>query len=78
MVADSGNGISLALDPTEYVFMNVDLSVALHRDPEGEWICLAARTTIGANGTGLVDIAMFDAHGAIGRASQTLLVIRNL
>lgn len=75
VVADSGSGISVALNPAEYLFMNVDLSVALFRDPTGEWICLSARTTIGNDGTGLVNIELFDSDGAIGSAMQTLLVV---
>jgi acyl-CoA thioesterase len=58
--------------------MNVDLSVALFRDPTGEWICLSARTTIGNDGTGLVNTELFDSDGAIGSAMQTLLVAAQL
>jgi len=36
VAADSGNGISSALDFSAYLFINVDLSVHLHRLPEGE------------------------------------------
>lgn len=78
IVADTGSGISVALNPAEYLFMNVDLSVVLHRDPTGEWICLSARTTIGADGTGLVNTDLFDVGGAIGSATQTLFVTANL
>jgi len=74
VVADSGSGISVALDPGAYAFMNVDLSVALARDPIGQWTCLSARTTIGDNGTGLVNTELFDSEGAVGCAMQTLLV----
>src|SRR5262249_14367684 len=35
IAADSGNGVSVALDWTRYLFINVDLSVHLHRMPEG-------------------------------------------
>jgi hypothetical protein len=74
IVADSGSGISPALSPADYLFMNVELSVTLHRDPVGEWICLVARTVIGASGTGLADTALFDTGGSIGCATQTLFV----
>src|SRR5262249_827330 len=37
IAADSGNGVSVALDWTRYLFIHVDLSVHLHRMPEGEW-----------------------------------------
>jgi hypothetical protein len=35
VAADSGNGVSSALDWRRYVFINVDLSVHLHRMPRG-------------------------------------------
>ena len=42
--ADSGNGVSATLDLARYLFINVDLSVHLHRLPAGEWVCLDAIT----------------------------------
>jgi hypothetical protein len=72
--ADSGNGVSAALDWRRYLFINVDLSVHLHRMPVGEWICLDAVTTPEPNGIGVADTALFDTEGRIGRAMQTLLV----
>jgi hypothetical protein len=72
--ADSGNGVSAALDWRRYLFINVDLSVHLHRMPVGEWICLDAVTLPEPNGVGLADTALHDTDGAIGRALQTLLV----
>ena len=48
VLADSGSGISLALDPTRYPAINCDLSVTLHRDPVTEWVGLDAATTITA------------------------------
>jgi len=74
VVGDSGSGISAALDPTRYLFLNVDLVVTVHRDAEGEWVCLRSRTVIGDTGTGLVDTTLFDRSGAVGHATQTLLV----
>ena len=44
VAADSGNGVSATLDWSRYLFINVDLSVHLHRMPEGEWVCLDAVT----------------------------------
>src|SRR2546423_96457 len=53
--ADSGNGVSAALDYRRYVFINTDLSVHLHRLPEGEWVCLEAVTRWEPAGGGLAD-----------------------
>ncbi|MDP9189119.1 MAG: thioesterase family protein [Actinomycetota bacterium] len=74
VAADSGNGVSAALDWRRYLFINVDLSVHLHRMPAGEWVCLDAVTLPEPNGVGMADTALFDERGPIGRATQTLLV----
>jgi Thioesterase-like superfamily len=72
--ADSGNGVSAALDWQRYLFINVDLSVHLHRMPAGEWVCLDAETYPEPSGLGMADTRLLDEHGQIGRAVQTLLV----
>jgi hypothetical protein len=74
IAADSGNGVSAALDCRRYLFINVDLSVHLHRMPEGEWVCLDAVTRPEPNGVGIADTALLDQRGSLGRAVQTLLV----
>jgi hypothetical protein len=76
VAADSGNGVSAALDFYRHRFVNVDLSVHLHRLPQGEWVCLEATTTPHASGVGLADTALWDERGPLGRALQTLLVER--
>ena len=72
--ADSGNGVSAALDWRQFLFINVDLSVHLHRLPTGEWVCLDAVTLPEETGLGLADALLRDERGRIGRAAQTLLV----
>ncbi len=44
LVADSGSGISAVLDGAGFIFINVDLTVALTRDPAGDWLLLEAET----------------------------------
>ena len=72
--ADSGNGVSAALDWQAWTFVNVDLTVVLHRPPAGEWIALDAVTLPQPDGTGLADATLHDEAGPIGRGLQTLLV----
>lgn len=72
VAADSGNGVSAALDWRHFIFINTDLTVHLLREPAGEWVCLDAVTRV--DGLGLTDTALFDERGWIGRAAQTLLV----
>jgi hypothetical protein len=73
--ADFGNGISWVLSRNDgYSFINPDLTIYLHRMPQGEWICLAARTAVEANAIGLAQSGLFDRQGPIGRALQSLLL----
>jgi hypothetical protein len=74
LVADSGSGVGAVLPPSDYLFINVDLTVVLPRDPEGDWLLLESSTTTGSDGTGLVTTRLSDLVGACGRGWQTLLV----
>lgn len=74
MAADSGNGISSTLDFRRYLFINVDLTVHLHRMPTGEWVCLDSLTIPEPTGLGMSDTLLHDERGPIGRACQTLLI----
>ena len=74
VAADSGNGVSAALDYRRYLFINTDLTVHLHRMPETEWVCLDAVTRLDSAGIGMSDTELWDERGRIGRAAQTLLV----
>ncbi|MFF3934918.1 thioesterase family protein [Streptomyces phaeofaciens] len=72
--ADSGNGVSAELDFRRHVFINTDLTVSLHRHPEGEWVCLDARTLVDGAGIGLAESALHDEKGPLGRSTQSLYV----
>jgi hypothetical protein len=74
VAADSGNGVSATLDWRRYLFINVDLTVHVHRALVGPWVCLDAITIPEANGVGIADTALYDEIGPIGRAVQTLLI----
>jgi len=74
VAADSGNGISSTLDFERFLFINVDLTVHLHRMPAGEWVCLDSLTIPESTGVGLADTTLYDELGPIGRAAQSLLV----
>jgi hypothetical protein len=76
VAADSGNGISGVLDYHEHLFINPDLTVHVYRYPEGEWVCLDARTSIDPAGVGIADTALSDQRGAIGRSVQSLFVAK--
>jgi acyl-Coa thioesterase superfamily protein/acyl-CoA thioesterase superfamily protein len=72
--ADSASGLAVVVDPARATFVNGDLTIALHRVPAGEWICLDAATTGEAHGIGLTRARLWDTTGPVGRSLQTLLL----
>ena len=74
VMTDAASGISAALDWTKATFANVDLTVALHRPPRGEWLGMDARTVYGDTGAAQAFAVLFDADGPIGRSAQSLFV----
>lgn len=74
VAADSGNGISAALDFRRYIFVNSDLTINLMRPAQGEWVCIDARTLVGPSGGGVAEARIFDSLGLIGRSTQSLSI----
>ncbi len=74
LVADSGNGAAAPLDIREWLFVNTELTVHLHRPPTGSWMGVDAQTTVGPAGAGTVAGLLFDEHGHVGRSAQCLTV----
>ena len=74
--ADFGNGISATVSWDDHVFINPDLTLYIEREPEGEWICLRAKTTIHPGSIGIAESVLYDLRGRVGHASQALLVAR--
>jgi hypothetical protein len=75
-VVDSANGVGPVLDAGDFVFMNTDTVVHLHRLPIGEDFGLRARGSIGPDGIGATTAEIFDRTGFIGTCAQTILVQR--
>ena len=73
-VADSGSGISWVLPIGDWLFINPELTVHVQRAAQGEWIALAAETTIAQGGTGLARSVLCDDRGAVAYGAQSLLV----
>ena len=73
-IADSTNGVGARLDLNEWIFMNTDLTVHLHRAPQGEWVGLDAHGVVGPRGSGTAWSVVHDEQGPVGRAAQALTV----
>ena len=74
ILADSGNGVSREVSFRTSYFINPELTVHLHREAVGEWICLDAGTAISDGGVGLATSVLSDVEGPIGVGAQSLLV----
>ncbi len=75
--ADFGSGIGAVYGAGAGIgLINADLTVALHRPLQGEWVRLASETHVGPDGVGLGRSDIGDETGPVGRATQSLLAIR--
>jgi hypothetical protein len=70
--ADSCNGLSSAVDYSEWTYMNVDITVACARAMQGEWVGIDARTDVGL-GHGVASGGLFDEHGLYGHVLQAIV-----
>lgn len=73
-VADCANGIGAKLDIRKWTFLNTDLTVHVHRLPDGEWTGIRAETSYGPDGIGTTIGTLFDERGAVGSIQQSVLV----
>lgn len=71
---DSASGASAELDPTQWNFLNTDLTVHLTRPIAGNWVGLSARTHLGGGSAGLAHADLYDETGLVGMSTQSLLI----
>lgn len=75
-VADIANGMGSRLSLTEWLFLNTDLVVHIHRIPEGAWVGVRAETHYGRDGVGVSRGTLFDEHGPVAAIQQAQLLRR--
>ncbi len=73
-LADSANGISWMVEPTRTLFVNIDLTMYLWREPVGEWLATRSATHWSPLGRGASDSELFDIEGCVGRSNQGLFI----
>jgi hypothetical protein len=76
VLADAANGISGDLPWGEWMFIPPGMTMTMLREPVGEWVHLAARSTLGMDGIGLTHGHLADETGPVAIVSQPLLVAR--
>ena len=74
IAADSASGVSAAIDHRVQSAINADLTVALFRPLEGEWVGLDSVSTYQPSGVGLADTRICDGRGTVGRVLQGLVL----
>lgn len=55
-------------------YINPDVTLQLHRQPEGPWLALDAAAEQTGNGVAMMGATLFDDHGPVGRILQSLVL----
>src|SRR6185436_5975620 len=74
VVADSASGVAAGVDPLSHTFVNADLTISVHREPEGEWIGMDGVSVAERLGLGFTGAVLHDRRGAFGRSAQAILL----
>ncbi|GAA4868465.1 thioesterase family protein [Serinicoccus chungangensis] len=69
---DTANGTAGREAPHDWLFPNVDLTLHLHRVPEGPWVGLDTRVSWGPTGIGQTASVVHDEQGPVGTLVQAL------
>ncbi len=73
-LVDSANGLCVRERPEDWLFPNLDLTIHLHRQPDGPWLGLDTTVVFGPGGHGVTASALHDESGHFGYAQQTLTI----
>ena len=71
---DTANGLAARESPGSWLYPNVDLTLHLHRQPEGRWVGLDSTAVFGPTGQGVTGSVLHDVAGPVGTAQQMLTV----
>lgn len=74
LMLDSANGASSVLSFDSNLFVPVDMTLSMLREPTGDWMGMEAKTTIGELGSGITKTVLFDEAGYVGNTLHTLFV----
>ncbi|WP_067672745.1 thioesterase family protein [Nocardia miyunensis] len=75
-VADNANGVGSKANIRKWTFLNTDLTIHLHRVPDGEWVGIRAEAAYGPDGVGATIGMLFDTQGPVASIAQSVLLQR--
>jgi len=73
-LSDVANGNSMALDGREWLYVNPDVDLSLHRYASGEWLGMRSLAHQHRSGIGYADTELFDRAGPVGRVGQSQIL----
>lgn len=73
-MADMASMAAQYLDPNYWTTINADLTIAVFRDPVGEWIGIRGLHKNDGDGIGLSEAVLYDLDGRVGRATASILI----
>lgn len=76
MVCDLGNGVAQLNLGNAAGMINSDVTLALFRLPQGEWLCFDSEAQVQPTGTGIVHSTLYDTAGSFGYIVQSVMVNR--
>lgn len=72
-IADFANGLGQIAPDEATGFINTDISLHLHREAVGEWICLELESRAQDSGIGFIKTDVYDIDGPIGHIAQATI-----
>lgn len=73
-LADCGNGLSRNASIREMNFMNTDLTIHIHREPQSDWLASTSVSHWQKNGIGMSQAVISDTEGPVATALQSLVL----
>ena len=74
VTADLSNGNAQRLDTDVWTYINADITLYVHRMPEGEWIGMTSHADQHGSGVGVVTTTVYDPAGPIGTINQAQVI----
>lgn len=74
LMSDLANGNSQALDPKQWLFVNPDITLYLHRQPQSEWLAMRSVARQVPEGIGVTETSLYDREGRIGSVLQSQVI----
>ena len=72
-IADFANGLGHIRAEGAPGFINTDITLSMHREPVGEWLCMEVESAANQRGIGMNHALLSDIEGPFGMVSEALL-----